>query len=162
MQVKGAYQISTLLTQDAVSVDLPGSTKEEVIDHLVQLVREHPAVVDVAGVTRAVLDREAMLSTGVGWGLGLPHAKTSAVTDTVAAFAVTREDIPFAAIDDQPVRLLFLLVGPAQAKAQHVKILSRISRMMNRGEFRRNLREATSVDQVLTLFAEAEAALIEP
>jgi PTS system fructose-specific IIA component len=102
-----------------------------------------------------------MLSTGVGSGLGLPHAKTQAVTETVAAFALTREGIPFGAIDDLPVRMLFLLVGPTQAKTQHVKILSRISRMMNQDDFRRNLQEATSVDQVLVLFAEAEAALIE-
>jgi PTS system fructose-specific IIA component len=161
MQVKGAYQIRSLLSEETVSIDLPGTTKAEVIDQLIRLIEGHPAVADPEGVRKAVLAREAMLSTGVGSGLGLPHAKTQAVTETVAAFALTREGIPFGAIDDLPVRMLFLLVGPTQAKTQHVKILSRISRMMNQDDFRRNLQEATSVDQVLVLFAEAEAALIE-
>lgn len=162
MQVKGAYQIRSLLSEETVSIDLPGTTKEEVIDQLIHLIEGHPSVVDAEGVRKAVLAREAILSTGVGSGLGLPHAKTQAVTDTVAAFAVTREDIPFGAIDGLPVRMLFLLVGPTQAKTQHVKVLSRISRMMNRDDFRRNLLDAASVDQVLSLFADAEAALMEP
>jgi PTS system fructose-specific IIA component len=154
-------EIHQLLSVATVHVGLEGQTKEEVIDHLVDLLKGHPAVRDLDRVRAAVFEREHVMSTGVGKGLGLPHAKTAAVTDTVAAFAVTREPVAFGAIDGQPVRLLFLLVGTETAKSQHIKILSRISRLMNRDAFRERLLQARSAAQVLDLFQEAELHLME-
>jgi fructose-specific phosphotransferase system IIA component len=161
MQTTGTTQLYQLLTPETIRVGLPGRRKDEVIDALVDLLAELPAVRDAERVRTAVFEREQVMSTGVGKGLALPHAKTPAVTETVAAFAVTQEPVEFGAIDTQPVRLIFLLVGPETAKSQHIKLLSRISRLMNRDAFRKRLLEATDAQQVLDIFEAGESQLLE-
>jgi len=81
------------------------------------------------------------------------------VTETVAALAITREPVPFDAHDGEPVRLLFLLVGPEQARGRHIRLLGRISRLMNQDSFRQRLLAATSSDEALALFRDADAKL---
>jgi fructose-specific phosphotransferase system IIA component len=153
--------IHQLLTPETVRVGLPGETKDEVINNLIDLLEEHPAVLDRDEVRRAVFEREQVMSTGVGKGLGLPHAKTQAVTESIAAFAVTAEPVEFGAIDNTEVRLLFLLVGTEAGKSQHIKILSRISRLMNRDAFRQRLLSATGADEILRIFEEGEMDLLD-
>lgn len=153
-------QIHQFLTPETVRVGLPGESKTEVLDNLVQLLDHLPQVLDLAEVRRAVLAREAVMSTGVGKRLALPHAKTSAVTDTVAALAITARPIEFGAIDNEAVRILFLLVGTEEAKSTHIKLLSRVSRLMNSDSFRERLLQATTSDSVLKLFEEGETELI--
>ena len=148
-----------LLTVDTVRVGLPGQTKDEVINALLDVVATHPAVQDPDAMRQAVFARERMMSTGVGKGLGLPHAKTQAVTATLAAFAITAEPVDFGAIDDQKVRLVFLLVGTEAAKSEHIKILSRISRLLNRDAFRKRLLRARDAGEVLTILEEGEMEL---
>lgn len=154
-------EIHDLLSPDTVQVGLPGTSKEEVLLNLINLLEDHPAVVDIEQVRDAILERETMMSTGVGKELALPHAKTSAVRESIAAFAVTREPVDFGAIDNAPVRLIFLLVGTEVAKSEHIKILSRVSRLMNRDRFRSRLREATSEADVIAVFREGETDLME-
>ncbi len=148
-----------VLTADTIRVDLAGRTKDDVINALLDVVATHPAVIDPEGMRRAVFEREKMMSTGVGKGLGLPHAKTAAVTETVAAFAITADPVDFGAVDDQKVRLVFLLVGTEAAKSEHIKILSRISRLLNRDAFRERLLQARDADEVLALLEEGELQL---
>lgn len=153
--------IHQLLKPETVQVGLPGNTKEQVINHLINLLEGHPAVVDLDEVRRAVFEREQVMSTGVGKGLGLPHAKTPAVRESIAAFAVTAEPVDFGSIDNTEVRLLFMLVGTEAGKSQHIKILSRISRLMNRHAFRNRLLSATGAGEVLRIFEEGEMDLME-
>ncbi|NBW94158.1 MAG: PTS sugar transporter subunit IIA, partial [Bacteroidetes bacterium] len=98
-------------------------------------------------------------STGVGKGLGLPHAKTSAVDGTLAALVVSKLPVAFESIDNQPVSIVFLLVGKQDAKNQHVRILSRISRMMNQKETRQRVLAARTSEELLSVIEEAESEL---
>lgn len=152
-------QIHQLLTPETVRVGLEGDTKAAVLDNLVGLLTGEQRVKNLDEVRRAVLAREKVMSTGVGKRLALPHAKTGAVTETVAAFAITRQPIDYGAIDNEPVQLLFLLVGTEEAKSQHIKLLSRVSRLMNRDAFRERLLRAAEPGDVLQLFEEGEAEL---
>ena len=70
------------------------------------------------------------MSTGVGNGFAIPHGKTDAVSEIVAAFGITAEPINYAALDEKPVRLVFLLVGRDNLVGPHIKLLSRISRLL--------------------------------
>jgi mannitol/fructose-specific phosphotransferase system IIA component (Ntr-type) len=79
----------------------------------------------------------------------------------VAAFAISQQPIEFGAIDSKPVRLLFLLVGSEQAKSQHIKLLSRISRLMNRESFRDRLLQAHNPEEVLAAFSDGESQPLE-
>ena len=151
--------IHELLAPERVRVRLSGGDKETVVEKLLGLLEGHPSVEDLAEVREAVWERESELSTGVGKGLGLPHAKTAAVTGTVAAFAVTEEPVEFDAIDREPVQLVFLLVGTEAAKSEHIRILSRISRLVSRRRLRLELVKAQTPEDVLDAFAEAERGL---
>jgi len=97
------------------------------------------------------------MSTGVGNGFAIPHGKTDAVSDIVAAFAVTAAPIDYQSLDEQPVRLVFLLVGKDSMVGPHIKLLSRISRLMNKEEFRKKLLAAASPKEVLEIFRTEEA-----
>lgn len=154
--------IYELLAPETIRVGLPGRTKEDVLEALLGVLAAHPAVNDPAQMRQAVFAREHVMSTGVGKGLGLPHAKTAAVDETLAAFAVTAEPVDFGAIDDEPVRLVFLLVGTETAKSEHIKILSRLSRLLNREAFRARLLAARDAEEILALFEEGELHLVDP
>jgi fructose-specific phosphotransferase system IIA component len=154
-------KISDILTEQLVATGLPGSSKDDILDAMVALVASSPRVQDRDRVRQAILDREKIMSTGVGNGFAIPHGKTDAVSDIVAAFAVTAEPIDYQSLDEKPVRLVFLLVGKDSMVGPHIKLLSRISRLMNREEFRRRLLEAPSAAAILTLFRDEEAAYFE-
>lgn len=159
MPTTGSLSISDLLLPETVRVGMPGVEKDEVLNAVIDLLDGHPAVENLDDVRRDVFEREAQMSTGVGLGLALPHARTTAVTETVAALAITEEPVPFEAHDGEPVRLLFLLVGPDQARGRHIRLLGRVSRLMNHDPFRRQLLAATTSDEALALFRDADAEL---
>ena len=152
-------EINQLLRPEHVRIGLSGTSKSEVINALVDVLEGHEDIDSLKAVRKAIFDREEMMSTGVGKGLGLPHAKTAAATDTVAAFATTEEPVDFGAIDDEPIRLLLLLVGPEEHKSKHIKILGRISRLVSRDSLRRGLIEATDPETVIELLRQGEAEL---
>jgi PTS system fructose-specific IIA component len=154
-----ALSVAGLLAPERVRVGLAAANKEEVLEAVLALLEGAREVRDLGRVREAVYAREALMSTGVGKGLALPHAQTDAVADTVAAFAVTAAPVDYGALDGQPVRLVFLLVGPEGERGTHVRLLSRISRLMNRDVFRAGLLQARDTGAVLAAFREGEEAL---
>lgn len=151
--------ICELLRDGAVRVRLPGRSKQEVLRAMLGLLESHPSVTDFDEVCSAVFRREEMMSTGVGKGLALPHAKTGSVKGIVAAFATTAHPIEYEAIDGVPVNMLFLMISTERAKSQHIKLLSRVSRLMNEDAFRSRLLEAQQPEDVLQVFQEGELDL---
>jgi PTS system fructose-specific IIA component len=154
-----SLSVAGLLAPERVRVGLPATRKEEVLEAVLDLLEGAREVRELGRVREAVHAREALMSTGVGKGLALPHAQTDAVTDTVAAFAVTAAPVDYGALDGQPVRLVFLLVGPEGERGTHVRLLSRISRLMNRDAFRAALLQAPDAEAVLAAFREGEEGL---
>lgn len=154
-------QISDFFSAQTVAVDLRADDKDALIDAMIELLSSHERVKDLEEVRRAVKERESMMSTGVGKGLALPHAKSEAVSDTVAALATLENPVEYGSIDDEPVRIAFLLVGTPDAKSQHVKVLSRVSRLMNRESIRASLLRCTTPAELLDTFREAEAGLLD-
>src|SRR5687768_14473706 len=99
-------QITTLLEEAFVAVNMAATTKEEVLMKMVDMLGASPKVLDVEKVRRAILEREKIMSTGVGHGFAIPHAKVDALADIVAAFATLAEPTDFQALDGQPVRIV--------------------------------------------------------
>ncbi len=154
-------KIGDILTEDMVMTGMKGSTKEDIIDAMIELVSKSPKVIDKDKVREAIFDREKIMSTGVGNGFAIPHGKTDAVSDIVAAFAVTEEPIDYQSLDEKPVRLVFLLVGKDNMVGPHIKLLSRISRLMNKEEFRKRLIELNTSQEILETFKKEEASYFE-
>jgi len=154
-------KISDILTDDLVVTGLQGKTKDDIIDAMIDLVAASPKVLDKEKVRKAIFERERIMSTGVGNGFAIPHGKTDAVTDIVAAFAVTAEPIDYQSLDEKPVRLVFLLVGKDNLVGPHIKLLSRISRLMNKEDFRKRLLVQQTPREIIEMFRQEEATYFE-
>lgn len=154
-------KIGDILTEEMVVTKLEGTTKNEIIDAMIDLVGKSSKVIDKQKVRDAIFEREEIMSTGVGNGFAIPHGKTDAVTDIVAAFAVTADPIDYQSLDEKPVRLVFLLVGKDNMVGPHIKLLSRISRLMNKEEFRNRLIELKSPAEILETFKKEEATYFD-
>jgi fructose-specific phosphotransferase system IIA component len=154
-------KVLDLLNENYIIADLKGESKEAVINELIDLFKDDPRVIDLEKVRGAVLEREKIMSTGVGKGFAIPHGKTNAVNDILAAFAKTNRPIEYDSLDGHPVYLVFLLVGKDNLVSKHIKLLSRISRMMNKDEFRDKLMKAKSSEEILGIFKKEEENYFE-
>ena len=149
-------KVFELLDKKFILTDFKSDDKEYVINELIDLYKENDKVIDIEKVRTAILDREKIMSTGVGNGFAIPHGKTNAVTDVIAAFGKTTTDIDYDALDGNPVHLVFLLVGRDDTVSKHIKLLSRISRLMNKEEFRERLVNSNSKEEIINIFKEEE------
>lgn len=146
-----------MLSPSRVKIPLVGTTKDEILVELVEVVSASAAVTDRDEVLRAVREREGVLSTGIGSGVAIPHGKTSAVEELSLVAGVQPDGVDFEALDGRPVNLFFMLVGPESTAGQHVKALSRISRLLRRDSFRVRLMEATTSEEFYAVIEEADA-----
>jgi fructose PTS system EIIBC or EIIC component len=149
-------KLHELLKKEFVIADLKGNSKEDVINELIDLYKNDNRITDIEKVRDSVLEREKIMSTGVGKGFAIPHGKTNYVNEILAAFGKTKSPIDYQALDGQPVHLVFLLVGKDNMVSTHIKLLSRISRMMNKEEFRNMLLEAESSEDIVNIFKDEE------
>ena len=154
-------KVSDLLNVNFIIADLKGNEKEDTINELIDLFKDDTRVIDLERVRTAVLEREKIMSTGVGKGFAIPHGKTNAVNDILAAFGKTKRPIEYQALDNQPVHLVFLLVGKDNLVSTHIKLLSRISRMMNKDEFRAKLIGSSSAEEIINIFKKEEENYFE-
>jgi fructose-specific phosphotransferase system IIA component len=150
-------KISDLLEERFIVTKLPGVSKEEIINSMVELVSQSSKVLDKEKVRNAIFERENISSTGVGNGFAIPHGKTDAVSEIVASFAITANQIAYESVDAKPVRLVFLLVGRDNLVGPHIKLLSRISRLMNKEEFRNRLLDTQTSADIIAAFKQEEA-----
>ncbi len=142
-------KLKDLLSKDIIRIPLENQQKSKIIEELVDILYESNRISDKDAVLKAVLDREAVMSTGMGDGVAIPHAKSDSVDELIAAFGITSEPVDFESIDGKPVRMIFLLVGPTDQTGPHLKALSRISRLMHREDFRQKLVVSQTSDQVI-------------
>lgn len=149
--------LTDLITPRRIKIPLEGRTKEELLAELVELTAQDGEIADLPVVLRAVQDREAVLSTGIGHGVAIPHGRSVAVQELRMAAGTTAVPVDFDALDGQPVRLFFILIGPEQEAAAHVKALSRISRLVRRDEIRDRLLMSHSPEEFYQVLSEFEA-----
>jgi fructose-specific phosphotransferase system IIA component len=154
-------RITDILTEQFVRTNVPGTTKDEILNAVIDIAGSSEKVLDKEKLRNAIFDREKIMSTGVGSGFAIPHGKTDAVTDIVGAFAITANPIDYKSLDEQPVRIVFLLIGRESMVGPHIKLLSRISRLMNKEDFRKKLLSARSSAEVLEIFKQEEATYFE-
>ena len=154
-------KLCDLLTDSVIAVGLKADNKGDLLIKLVDLATASGRVKDKAEALNAVEERERIMTTAIGYGVAIPHGKTGAVDDLVAAFAVLDEGIDFGALDGQPIRLAFLLLGPKEPSGPHIRMLSRISRLMGREELRSRLLSTKTVEEVNNLFREVEQDMFD-
>lgn len=154
-------KVSEILSKEFIIAELNSTDKESAINELIDLFKNDPRVDDIEKVRQAVLDREKIMSTGVGKGFAIPHGKTDSVKEIIAAFGRKKDGIEYDALDGNPVNLIFLLVGRDTMISAHIKLLSRVSRMMNKDDFRLRLLNAETSEEIMNVFLEEEKNYLE-
>jgi mannitol/fructose-specific phosphotransferase system IIA component (Ntr-type) len=147
--------LSQLLTPQRIRVPLLAADKQAALHALVEAAAEgNDAAVD--DLYAAIEEREAVLSTGVGHGVAIPHGRSGQVGHLLVSAGVVPTAIEYGSLDGLPVRLLFLLVGPESEAGLHVKALSRITRLVRQPLVRERLLATTSGDEFHRVLREAE------
>ena len=149
---------SSYLDPHHVFVGLPSGDREEVLKHFVDRLVALGAFGEAEGTTvlRAVLKRERVGSTGVGHGIAIPHAKTSAVAKPMVAYARTQTPIPYGSADGVDVHSLFLVVSPPEAAEEHIAILRWLASIARSDYYTKVLRNTTDPESLYSLFLETD------
>ncbi len=144
-----------ILSANCIKADLKGKTRKDVIAELAELLVKAGVVKDKAKVIEAVMEREKLMSTGIGNGVAIPHAKTNACQRLCAAFGRSA-GVPFDALDEKPVRLVFLLITPEGETGPHISALARISRLLKHKVFKDALLAAKDESEIYRIIEEEE------
>ncbi len=140
-----------ILSPEAIVVDLQGETKEEIIAELSKLVAKNCQIANSDDIFQAVIEREKIMSTGIGDGIAIPHGKSDSVDKLVAALGTKRRGVDFEALDGEPAYVFFLLVSPTNISGPHIKALARISRYLKNEEFKKRLIAAHTSDDIISI-----------
>ncbi len=147
--------VDTVLTPELITLEEPPADKDACIEFLLDRAVAAGRVTDRETALEALLAREEETTTGVGKGIGIPHAKTDAVARPTIVFARSDEGVDFDAMDGKPATLLFMLLVPAEGGEEHLQLLSSLSRSLMHDEVRDRLHEADSVDAIEATITEA-------
>ena len=145
--------LDDLIAPGAVLANVPASSKKAVLTTLGLTAAAHWGLAPRA-VTDALAQREKLGSTGFGGGVAIPHAKLAGISSVTGMVVRLAQPIEFAAVDDMPVDLVFLMLSPVDAGADHLKALARVSRRLRDRDFLAKLRGAGSPDAIYALFAD--------
>lgn len=147
-------KILDFLNKKAISPNIKATEKKEVLEELVDLLLKSEVIdkSDRDSLVKTLLNRESLGSTGIGQNIGIPHGRTNAVKELVAAFGVSKDGVNFDSLDGEPVYLFFLLVAPEDATGSHLKALARISRLLKDKYIREILCKAKDEKTILNIF----------
>jgi fructose-specific phosphotransferase system IIA component len=153
-------RLSELLNSKAISLRLKARTKREALVEMVELLESAHGIQSQGEILDRVMRREAMMTTGIGNGVAIPHGKARSVDRMAAACAVVPEGLEFESEDGQPVHIMVLFVSPENDTTMHVRMLANLSRLLKEESVRKSLWEARSVDDFLSVLHAAESAYI--
>ena len=153
-------KIIEFLNEKAVSAELKASNKEGALRELVDILAKAEGIRNREELFKVLMSRESLGSTGIGQGVGIPHAKTNTVKKLVAALGISQTGVNFDALDGEPVHIFFLLVAPEDSAGPHLKGLARISRLLKDKFFRESLKQLKDEKAILKLIREEDAKKI--
>ena len=144
-----------ILSGKSVIIGLKGQNKREILEELVNELEVGDKITDRDKVLQAVLEREDIMSTGIGRGIAIPHGKSEYATTLGGVLGIKSEGINFEALDGKKTYIFFLLVSPLNVSGPHIKALARISRVLKGEDFRQRLISISNSEEALAII-EAE------
>jgi PTS system nitrogen regulatory IIA component len=143
--------LKKILTKDSILPELKADTKQGVVEEIIACMASAGKFTDRAAVAQALLAREARMSTGMQNGIAIPHGKTDAVNQLVAAVAIHRTGVDFSAMDGKPSHIFIITLSPENRAGPHIQFLAEISKLLSRSELRGKLLSAATADEILSL-----------
>ena len=150
-------KITDLLDPRSISLDAAPTSKSETLDKAVELMAASGKLSDVEAFRKQVYAREEESTTGIGEGIAIPHGKCDAVKKPGLAAMVIKNGVDFDSLDGEPVTLLFLIAAPNTKDNVHTDVLSKLSVLMMDENFSDSLRNASSVEDFLSIIDKADA-----
>lgn len=144
------------LHSNLIKYPLAANNKVDAIKELLALLADQGAIQDPENVLKAVLERENIMTTGIGDGVAIPHCKTAEAIRFVIALGIHPGGIDFDSLDKKPAHLIFLLVGPDNEPGMHIRLLSRISRIISKAPVRDRILACSKAEEVYQLINEEE------
>ena len=152
----GPMDLGDILGPDQIITELTATNRWEAIDELInnlvstgKIKSEHHDA-----ISAVVKKRESSMSTGIGFGIGIPHASTDLIYEVVGALGRSKKGINFDALDNQPVNLVMLFLVPQGQFQKHLHTLANIAKLLHRAEFRQSLEEAPDAQAMLKIIRE--------
>lgn len=149
-------KLTEILASECVKVPMAAEDKQAAIAELVTLLDDAGKLANKGEVLQAVLDRETTRSTGIGYGLAVPHGKCRGCRQLVMAVGKPSKPIDFASTDGKPVELIVLLASPPDKTGPHIQALARISRLMLLEDFRKEIAAAETAEDLYRIIAQQE------
>jgi fructose-specific phosphotransferase system IIA component len=142
-------KLSKFCGEDLISFELRAQTKDETIKELVDLASKSKLVKDPDQLLKDILEREKLVTTGVGYGVAFPHAKSKAIRGIIIAFGRSKKGVDFDSMDKKAVNLFFLIAAPEDAIGAHLNVMARLSFLMKSEKNRDNLMKIKSPKELL-------------
>jgi fructose-specific phosphotransferase system IIA component len=148
---EGVMELADILTKDQILTDLQAADRwqaiDELINNLVATGKIQPQHRE--SIAAVVKKRETSMSTGIGFGIGIPHASTDLIPEVVGALGRSKKGINFDALDNQPVNLVMLFLVPQGQFQKHLHTLANIAKILHKAEFRQSLEQAPDAEAML-------------
>jgi fructose-specific phosphotransferase system IIA component len=148
-----SMDLGDILTKAQIITDLRATNRWEAIDELInnlvatgKITPEHQDA-----IAAVVKKRESSMSTGIGFGIGIPHASTDLISEVVGALGRSKKGVNFDALDNQPVNLVMLFLVPQGQFQKHLHTLANIAKLLHKAEFRQALEQAPDADAMLQI-----------
>lgn len=144
--------IQEIISTDNINLKLEVKNKKEAFIKIAEMFYKNNAIKNIDEYVQAVLKREEEFSTGIGFGIAIPHAKCKSVKKATVGIAKLVHKIEYDSIDDEPITTIFMIAVPEGAANEHIKILSTLSRKFIHENFRQELKEAKTPEEILKVF----------
>jgi mannitol/fructose-specific phosphotransferase system IIA component (Ntr-type) len=148
-----AMDLGDILSREQILTDLRATNRWEAIDELIENLVTTGKISPQhrEAITAVVKKRETSMSTGIGFGIGIPHASTDLISEVVGALGRSRTGVNFDALDNQPVKLVMLFLVPQGQFQKHLHTLANIAKLLHRADFRQALEQAPDADAMLKI-----------
>lgn len=150
--------LKSILTNETIALNLKGTTKEEIIDELLDLLVKAGKITDKVTAKACVMDREKKMSTGMKHGIAIPHGKTDSINELVACIGISKEPVDFDSLDQEPSRIFIMTLSPVDRTGPHLRFLAEVSLLFKSPEKRKELLNAKTTEEVINLLTVAEEA----
>jgi len=149
-------KLSKFCGEDLISFELKAQTKDKVIKELVDLASKSKLLKDAGQLLKDIIEREKLVTTGVGYGVAFPHAKSKAIRGIIISFGRSKTGIDFDSMDKKPVHLFFLIAAPEDAIGAHLNVMARLSYLMKSEKNRDKLMKTKSPRELLDVLDSVE------
>jgi PTS system nitrogen regulatory IIA component len=146
--------LKTVLTIETINPHLKGTSKEEIINELLDILVTANKIPDRTAAYNAVMDRERKMSTGMKHGIAIPHGKSPTIQDLVACIGISDKPVDFDSLDHEPCRIFIMTLSPVEKTGPHLQFLAEISLLFKSAEKRNEILVAKSAEDLLRILSE--------